>query len=170
MQTEAAGSVGWSVLPALHLQHCKAADSVIFRASTSVCPRHIICCVTSASSYRFLEYHIVSDHIFLAATMLICLHTEIICIMSDILRAVRPLQPSSPRQNNPVLAMPMWREVLLVGLFVVALFLYLFTVADMYYTARYYHFPMVRDQRSDAVVRACYDSCILQDGGGDGTH
>jgi high-affinity K+ transport system ATPase subunit B len=70
----------------------------------------------------------VSDHIFLAATMLICLHTEAICIMSDILQGMR-------REVSG-------QEVALTFAFVVAIFLYLFTAADMYFTAKYFHFQL----------------------------
>lgn len=35
------------------------------------------------------------------------------------------------------------RELALTALFVAATFLYLFTAADMYYTAKYFHFPLV---------------------------
>lgn len=106
--------------------------------------QHVVC------SCRFLEYHIVSDHIFLAATMLICLHTEIVCLMSDIIRAVQQSRaPSNSRAaaaaGAPGAGIP-GLDILLTLLFVVALFLYLFTAADMYYTARYYHFPMVSGQ------------------------
>ncbi|KAF6255374.1 hypothetical protein COO60DRAFT_1702850 [Scenedesmus sp. NREL 46B-D3] len=83
---------------------------------------------------RLLEFHVVSDHIFLAATMLISLHTELLCLMSDMLRAIR----SRDSSNKAVL----WHEVALALLFVVALSLYLFTAADMYYTAKYFHFPL----------------------------
>jgi hypothetical protein len=84
---------------------------------------------------RLLEFHIVSDHIFLAATMLISLHAELLCLMSDMLRTIRGSDSSSDAVS--------WREGALTLLFVVALFLYLFTAADMYYTAKYFHFPLV---------------------------
>jgi len=77
---------------------------------------------------RYLQYHIVSDHIFLAATMLICLHTEAICLMSDMLRGLRGDLT--------------WQEVALTFTFVVTIFLYLFTAADMFFTAKYFHFQL----------------------------
>ncbi|WIA12665.1 hypothetical protein OEZ85_006311 [Tetradesmus obliquus] len=82
-----------------------------------------------------LEFHIVSDHIFLAATMLICLHAELVCLMSDMLRTIRSGSGGSSDAVS-------WREGALTLLFVAALFLYLFTAADMYYTAKYFHFPL----------------------------
>lgn len=93
-------------------------------------------CVAWAHACRYLEFHIVSDHTFLAATMLISLHAEMICLMSDMMRAIKGAGQAGPGAVA-------WREVVLTLLFVVALFLYLFTAADMYYTAKYFHFPMV---------------------------
>jgi hypothetical protein len=90
------------------------------------------------SCCRLLEFHIVSDHIFLAATMLSSLHAELVCLMSDMLRTIRS-SDSSGSSDDAV----SWREGALMLLFVVALFLYLFTAADMYYTAKYFHFPLV---------------------------
>lgn len=93
------------------------------------------------SPHRILEFHIVSDHIFLAATMLICLHTEVVCLMSDMLRQERRLtQPPGRVQQESSLPLS---EVALTLLLVLALFLYLFTAADMYFTAKYFHFPLV---------------------------
>lgn len=81
----------------------------------------------------------MSDHIFLAATMLISLHTEVVCLMSDLLRVeYRLADGSQDKQDSWALS-----EVLLALLLVLALFLYLFTAADMYFTAKYYHFPLV---------------------------
>eukprot|EP00775_Hariotina_reticulata_P004668 gene4668-4921_t len=94
---------------------------------------------------RYLEFHIVSDHIFLAATMLICLHAELLCLASDMLRTVKDsfaaaAVPGSRRLQQVQVS---GRELALTALFVVATFLYLFTAADMYYTAKYFHFPLV---------------------------
>jgi hypothetical protein len=121
----------------------------------------------------------VSDHIFLAATMLICLHTELLCLLSDMGRASSQAaagagagagagaqQQRSGRGDGTTrsnggggcsgglrsaawaLAQP---SALLTGLFMLAVVLYLCTAADMYYTAKYYHFPLVSD---GAAVRA----------------
>jgi hypothetical protein len=86
-----------------------------------------------------LEFHVVSDHIFLAATMLISLHTEVVCLMADLLRVEHRIA-DQPAQQQDSLTLS---EVLLTLLLVLALFLYLFTAADMYFTAKYYHFPLV---------------------------
>lgn len=103
--------------------------------------RGVSCCCFS--SCRLLEFHIVSDHIFLAATMLISLHTEVVCLMSDLLRVEHALadEPGGNRQQQQD-SLPL-SEVFLTLLLVLALFLYLFTAADMYFTAKYYHFPLV---------------------------
>lgn len=95
-------------------------------------------------SQRLLEFHLVSDHIFLAATMLISLHTEVVCLMSDLLRvehtlADAPTAGGNKQQQDNSLPLS---EVFLTLLLVLALFLYLFTAADMYFTAKYYHFPL----------------------------
>jgi hypothetical protein len=47
---------------------------------------------------------------------------------------------SSSQQDTPPPVS--FRELALTGLFVVTCFLYLFVVGDMFYTARYYHFPL----------------------------
>jgi hypothetical protein len=54
-----------------------------------------------------------------------------------------------------------WREAALTLLFVVALFLYLFTAADMYYTAKYFHFPLVSSSSSmcGKLLHQCQCSC-----------
>jgi hypothetical protein len=83
----------------------------------------------------------VSDHIFLAATMLISLHTEVVCLMSDLLRVEEKLA-DQPGSNDGLSSLSL-SEVLLCLLLVLALFLYLFTAADMYFTAKHYHFPLV---------------------------
>lgn len=102
-------------------------------------------CLTHAT--RYLEFHIVSDHIFLAATMLICLHAEVVCLMSDMAREEQQWQDASTSgrmaTQQPADSVSLL-SVVLTGLFVVALFLYLFTAADMHYTAKYYHFQLVR--------------------------
>lgn len=98
--------------------------------------------VHAVLSCRILEFHIVSDHIFLAATMLISLHTEVVCLMSDLLR-VEDTLADQPGNSNSGPASLSVSEVLLALLLVLALFLYLFTAADMYFTAKYYHFPLV---------------------------
>ena len=36
-----------------------------------------------------LPFHLVSDHVFLAATMLISLHVELVCVLSDAVRLYR---------------------------------------------------------------------------------
>lgn len=103
-----------------------------------------MCCFLSwMLSCRLLEFHIVSDHIFLAATMLICLHTEIVCLMSDTMRAQERFMD---REKKSEKISP--SQVALGVLLAMAVLLYLFTAADMYYTAKYYHFPLVSDQLS----------------------
>eukprot|EP00879_Flechtneria_rotunda_P003253 GHRR01003477.1.p1 GENE.GHRR01003477.1~~GHRR01003477.1.p1 ORF type:complete len:322 (+),score=96.24 GHRR01003477.1:1150-2115(+) len=89
-------------------------------------------------SNRYLAYHVLSDHIFLAVAMLASLHAEIICILSDISRCVKTAAAPRGLASDQV----SWRELALTALFMVALFLYLFTAADMFYTAKYYHFPL----------------------------
>jgi hypothetical protein len=91
----------------------------------------------------------VSDHIFLAATMLISLHAELVSLMSDMLRAIRSSSGDAVS----------WREAALTLLFVVALFLYLFTAADMYYTAKYFHFPLVSSLCAAAKSSCLQDNC-----------
>lgn len=76
---------------------------------------------------NYLTDHMVSDHMFLAATMLICLQAEFMFLLSDIIRTMK--------------AEISVREVGLTLTFIIALFLYLFTAADMFYTAKYYHHP-----------------------------
>lgn len=88
----------------------------------------------------------MSDHIFLAATMLISLHTEVVCLMSDLLRVEHALaHESGGNKQQQQDSLPL-SEVFLTLLLVLALFLYLFTAADMYFTAKYYHFPLVSMQ------------------------
>ncbi len=81
---------------------------------------------------RLLHYDIMSDHIFLSATMLVCLHVEMLCVLSDLLRL-----PIADDGSLPSLA-----ELGLNSVFVTALFLYLLTALDMFFTARYYHDPL----------------------------
>lgn len=85
--------------------------------------------------------------------MLICLHTELLCLASDMLRTVKASfaaaaaaaansRQGQQRQQQQQVQVS-GRELALTALFVVATFLYLFTAADMYYTAKYFHFPLV---------------------------
>ncbi|KAF8067178.1 PNPLA1 [Scenedesmus sp. PABB004] len=97
-----------------------------------------------ARAGRALEYHLVSDHIFLAATMLICLHAEVICLLSDLAAAARR-RAAAPGAGGRGL-----HEAALVALLLASLFLYLFTAADMYFTAKYFHFPL--ESFSTAVI------------------
>jgi hypothetical protein len=100
-----------------------------------------------------LEFHIVSDHIFLAATMLISLHTEVVCLMSDLLRVEYRMADGGAQDGQDSWALS---EVFLALLLVLALFLYLFTAADMYFTAKYYHFPLVSSLCWGRSTRHCW--------------
>lgn len=95
----------------------------------------------------------MSDHIFLAATMLISLHTEVVCLMSDLLRQEYKLAGQPGKESS----LPVF-EVLLALLLILALFLYLFTAADMYFTAKYYHFPLVSVLLGNCLV--CSSLCV----------
>jgi hypothetical protein len=85
--------------------------------------------------------------------MMICLHTELLCLASDMLRTVKAsfmaaataaAAPGSRQRQQQQQQVPVsGRELALTALFVAATFLYLFTAADMYYTAKYFHFPLV---------------------------
>lgn len=63
--------------------------------------------------------------------MLICLHVEVVCLLSDVMRH------SQPRVTL--------REVGLTLSFVAALCLVVFTSVDMFFTAKYFHVPDVSD-------------------------
>lgn len=93
--------------------------------------------------------------------MLICLHTEVVCLLSDMLRTISCEEAEEEAQQAAAAAQADGQEqqgqrllgvgvsytsIALTLLFVLALFLYLFTAADMYYTAKYYHFPLVSKQ------------------------
>jgi hypothetical protein len=65
----------------------------------------------------------VSDHIFLGATMATCLHAELVCVLVDVVRSLHPEHVSV-------------RELLLTLVWLMALFLYLCTCADMFFTAK----------------------------------
>ncbi|GBF93091.1 hypothetical protein Rsub_05702 [Raphidocelis subcapitata] len=72
--------------------------------------------------------HLVSDHLFLGGTIMVCLQSEAVCLVSDALRGLEARVTA--------------REAGLTATFVAALFLYLCTAADMYFTARFYHYPL----------------------------
>lgn len=76
-----------------------------------------------------------SDHLFLGGTILASLQSEGACLLSDVTRHLAP-------RVTP-------REVALSGTFLAALGLYLCTAVDMYFTARYFHYPLVRGWRGD---------------------
>jgi hypothetical protein len=61
--------------------------------------------------------HLVSDHLFLGGTILICLQSEGLALASDVLRGLRPAVTA--------------REAGLTATFAAALLLYLCTAADM---------------------------------------
>lgn len=74
-----------------------------------------------------LPFHIVSDHVFLGATILVSLHVELVCVLSDAVRLWR-------RRHYG-------RQALLQVAMLAGLMLYLATAVDMYFTAKYYHTP-----------------------------
>lgn len=76
-----------------------------------------------------LPFHIVSDHLMLAGTILVCLHVELVCVLSDMLRTL-----SSP-------AVAAARQVAMSAVLLGTAALYLCTAADMYYTAKHFHTP-----------------------------
>ncbi|KAI8464008.1 MAG: hypothetical protein J3K34DRAFT_493343, partial [Monoraphidium minutum] len=85
----------------------------------------------SSLKAKLLTFHLVSDHLFLGAAILTCLHSEAICLLSDARRAAAA---SGGRVSG--------REVGLSVAMVGALVLAGLTAADMYYTAKHFHHPV----------------------------
>jgi hypothetical protein len=105
----------------------------------------------------WLPGHVVSDHLFLAASMLACLQAEAACALSDWRRARRGggdaaaaaaaggggegSDGNSSSNGGSKAASAVARQVALALVLLAAVVLYALTAADMYFTARYYHVP-----------------------------
>lgn len=82
---------------------------------------------------------------FLAGSVLSCLHLELLCTLSDMQHILAPPKPSHTRKAKAQQTgqQGLLLLVMLAMVFFSALSLYVCLAADMFYTAKYYHSPLV---------------------------
>lgn len=92
---------------------------------------------------RYQEVYLLSDHIFLAASILASFQSELVLCLSDVYKT-EIIGPTPVRGFFVVVA------------FVVNMFLYVFVAADMYFTARFFHHV------SESVFAVVAGFCLFQ--------
>lgn len=80
-----------------------------------------------------LGMHIVSDHLVLAGAVVAGLHAELLCCLSD-------MRAAAAARRGAARALEVGADAIL---FAGAAALMALTTADIFYTAKYYHYPLV---------------------------